>query len=114
MKPGSGAETFAALKLGIDNWRWSGVPFLIRAAKAADDAHRGRRALPPPAADPDGDADRRGEHHNHVSIRIGADAGASIGVLVKDATSDSAEPVHLDVSFREHVQESEAVRATAR
>jgi glucose-6-phosphate 1-dehydrogenase len=46
------------------------------------------------------------KHHNHVSIRIGRDAGASVGVLVKDATSDSAEPIHLDVSFREHVKES--------
>jgi glucose-6-phosphate 1-dehydrogenase len=31
--PGSGTETFAALKLQIDNWRWSGVPFLIRTGK---------------------------------------------------------------------------------
>jgi glucose-6-phosphate 1-dehydrogenase len=26
-------ETFAALKLGIDSWRWQGVPFYIRAGK---------------------------------------------------------------------------------
>ena len=25
------AETFVALKCEIDNWRWAGVPFLIRA-----------------------------------------------------------------------------------
>jgi glucose-6-phosphate 1-dehydrogenase len=29
----SQTETFAALELGIDNWRWSGVPFLIRSGK---------------------------------------------------------------------------------
>jgi glucose-6-phosphate 1-dehydrogenase len=30
---GSQTETFAALRLEIDNWRWSGVPFFIRAGK---------------------------------------------------------------------------------
>ncbi|MBV9353033.1 MAG: glucose-6-phosphate dehydrogenase, partial [Mycobacterium sp.] len=34
VEPGSQTETFAALRLGIDNWRWSGVPFFIRAGKA--------------------------------------------------------------------------------
>ncbi|HEY8680366.1 MAG TPA: glucose-6-phosphate dehydrogenase [Candidatus Dormibacteraeota bacterium] len=29
----SRTETFAALKLVIDNWRWAGVPFFIRAGK---------------------------------------------------------------------------------
>lgn len=31
--PQSRVETFAALKLHIDNWRWSGVPFYLRAGK---------------------------------------------------------------------------------
>ena len=34
VQPGSDTETFAALRLEIDNWRWSGVPFFIRAGKA--------------------------------------------------------------------------------
>ncbi|HEX6475811.1 MAG TPA: glucose-6-phosphate dehydrogenase [Acidimicrobiales bacterium] len=34
VKPDSDTETFAALRLDIDNWRWSGVPFFIRAGKA--------------------------------------------------------------------------------
>jgi glucose-6-phosphate 1-dehydrogenase len=29
----SQVETFAAVRLSIDNWRWAGVPFLIRAGK---------------------------------------------------------------------------------
>ncbi len=33
VSPGSQTETFAALRLQIDNWRWSGVPFFIRAGK---------------------------------------------------------------------------------
>ena len=31
--PDSRVETFAAVRLHIDSWRWSGVPFLIRAGK---------------------------------------------------------------------------------
>ncbi len=31
--PDSSTETYAALRLEIDNWRWSGVPFFIRAGK---------------------------------------------------------------------------------
>jgi len=33
VKPDSNVETFAALKLLIDNWRWSGVPFYLRTGK---------------------------------------------------------------------------------
>ena len=32
--PGSTTETYAALKLTIDNWRWAGVPFYLRTGKA--------------------------------------------------------------------------------
>ena len=33
VNPDSRVETFAALRLHIDSWRWQGVPFLIRAGK---------------------------------------------------------------------------------
>ncbi len=33
-KPGSKTETYVALKLTIDNWRWAGVPFYLRTGKA--------------------------------------------------------------------------------
>ena len=33
VSPESQTETYAAMKLSIDNWRWAGVPFYIRAAK---------------------------------------------------------------------------------
>lgn len=31
--PGSKTETFVALKLFVDNWRWSGMPFYLRTGK---------------------------------------------------------------------------------
>ena len=33
VKPGSTVETYAAVRLEIDSWRWAGVPFFIRAGK---------------------------------------------------------------------------------
>ncbi len=34
VKPDSVTETYVALKLGIENWRWAGVPFYLRTGKA--------------------------------------------------------------------------------
>ena len=34
VKSGSTTETYVALKLAIDNWRWAGVPFYLRTGKA--------------------------------------------------------------------------------
>ena len=33
VNPESGTETYAALRLTIENWRWAGVPFYLRAGK---------------------------------------------------------------------------------
>jgi glucose-6-phosphate 1-dehydrogenase len=33
VKPDSNVETYVALKLFIDNWRWSGIPFYLRTGK---------------------------------------------------------------------------------
>ena len=33
VSPESGTETYAAVKLEIQNWRWAGVPFYLRAGK---------------------------------------------------------------------------------
>ena len=33
MSPTSATETYAALKLQIENWRWAGVPFYLRSGK---------------------------------------------------------------------------------
>jgi glucose-6-phosphate 1-dehydrogenase len=33
VSPSSQTETFAALRLGVENWRWAGVPFYLRAGK---------------------------------------------------------------------------------
>jgi len=34
VQPTSGTETYVAMKLNVDNWRWTGVPFYLRVGKA--------------------------------------------------------------------------------
>ena len=50
--PDSNTETFIALKLEIDSWRWAGVPFLVRAGKGmAHDVDRSGRRIQSPTPD---------------------------------------------------------------
>ncbi len=80
--PNSAVETYAALRLAIDSWRWAGVPFLIRTGKrlavtATEVMVRFRR--PPQQLF---DALPRGA--NYVRFRLGPDRVAiGLGVRVK-------------------------------
>ena len=49
VSPDSQVETFAALRLEIDSWRWDGVPFLLRAGKCLA-RHRNGSSRPAQAA----------------------------------------------------------------
>ena len=40
VSPDSETETFIALKCGIDNWRWAGVPFYLRTGKRLAEGQR--------------------------------------------------------------------------
>lgn len=81
--PDSRVETYAAVRLHIDSWRWAGVPFYIRAGKCLPvtatevivELHR-----PPLAVFPG----MTPAHPNYVRFRLGPDLAAiAIGALVK-------------------------------
>ncbi|WP_043423620.1 glucose-6-phosphate dehydrogenase [Arthrobacter sp. 135MFCol5.1] len=38
--PGRGTETLAEIQVDIDNWRWRGVPFILRSGKALGDKRK--------------------------------------------------------------------------
>ena len=77
----SQVETFAALKLEIDSWRWQGVPFYIRAGKnlPVTCAEVVVRLHCPPQIFPACPAGR-----NHVRFRIGPNEAIAIGLTVMD------------------------------
>jgi glucose-6-phosphate 1-dehydrogenase len=101
----SDVETYAALELRVDNWRWADIPWVIRAGKAlsttATDVTVRYRKAPPLWWT--GERAVEIPKHNHVTFRIGKDAGANIGVLVKRPGEASTERVHLDLSFEEQL-----------
>jgi glucose-6-phosphate 1-dehydrogenase len=83
--PGSRTETFVALQLFIDNWRWAGVPFFLRTgkkmAKRVSEITIQLKDIPPILfnADP---AHRLTP--NVLSIRIQPDEGFSIEISSKE------------------------------
>jgi glucose-6-phosphate 1-dehydrogenase len=99
--PDSDVETFVAVRLSIDSWRWSGVPFLIRAGKSLPvsatqlvvEFHR------PPVrvfARDDDDYHRT----NYVRFRLGPDeVGVAIGARSKAPGEElRGKPVELAVN----------------
>ena len=99
VRPGSDTETFVALKLEIDNWRWSGVPFHIRAGKALARRATEVRVVfkrPPRLGFLDG-AHR--PDPNHYVLRIDPDPGTTIQLQSMRAGQPGVETVNLDLEF---------------
>ena len=82
--PHSDVETYAALALAIDSWRWSGVPFYLRAGKRLPvTAAEVVVDLRPPPANIFGDLGP--EQPNHVRFRVGPDVAIALGAHTKKA-----------------------------
>ncbi len=99
---GSTTETFCAMRLDIDNWRWSGVPFFIRAGKAMPvtvtevrivfDTTPWLGFVAKSAQRPD---------PNELVLRIGPKPGSSLLLQSKDPDKAALRRVHLDLDFSE-------------
>ncbi|MGI8778537.1 MAG: glucose-6-phosphate dehydrogenase [Acidimicrobiales bacterium] len=81
--PDSDVETFAAVKLHIDSWRWAGVPFFIRAGKNLPvTATEVRAELKPPPQNVFGDQALASS--NYLRFRLGPDVvSLALGIRVK-------------------------------
>ncbi|HEX3239946.1 MAG TPA: glucose-6-phosphate dehydrogenase [Solirubrobacterales bacterium] len=96
--PKSTTETFAAVELEIDNWRWSGVPFFIRAgkglpAKASEVTAVFRR---PPQL---GIGHGKTPEPNKMTFRIEPTPGSRMRMYAKKAGVEEFEPADLEVLF---------------
>jgi glucose-6-phosphate 1-dehydrogenase len=98
--PDSDTETFAALRLEVDNWRWSGVPFFIRAGKRLPVTESEVRLVfkhPPRLAFiPSGHG--RPEP-SQIVFRINPSTGVRIVVDAHRADRKTAAPIELDALF---------------
>jgi glucose-6-phosphate 1-dehydrogenase len=101
--PDSDTETFVALRLDIDNWRWHGVPFFIRAGKAlacrATEVRVFFRRPPrlafvpaPPRPEP-----------NQLILRVDPEPGLRLVLQSKSPERVTSQPVHLDLQFADEL-----------
>ncbi|MDI5934623.1 glucose-6-phosphate dehydrogenase [Halomonas kalidii] len=97
----SHTESFVAMKTGVENWRWAGVPFYLRTGKRMPEKlsqiviHF--RQQPHYIFDPD----QRGLAANKLVIRLQPEEGIALEVLTKDSGLDKGMrlrrgPLHLD------------------
>ena len=108
----SEVETFAALQLEINSWRWQGVPFYIRAGKCLPVTctellirlRRPPRIFPTDALKP-----------NHLRFRISPDVTIAHGMMVKSPDAEmSGEEVELVAMQAPHANEMDAYERVLR
>lgn len=96
----SQTETYVALKLNIDNWRWDGVPFYVRVGKrlpkSGTEISVHFRTPPNVLLN----KESNGEASNVLVIRIQPDEGVSLRMQAKvPGVSMRIEPVKMDFRY---------------
>jgi len=99
----SSTETFVALKLEIDNWRWSNVPFYLRTGKRLKGKHSEivvQFQEVPHSIFPE---QKYNVAPNRLTIRLQPDEGVKLSVMAKEPGPGGFDlrPVSLDLSFEE-------------
>lgn len=101
VSPQSSIETFAAIKLYIDNWRWAGVPFYLRAGKRlpkrATEIAIVFKKVPAILL---AQAGKKKNESNVLVIRIQPDEGISLKINCKvPGPSSPVQPVKMDFRY---------------
>jgi len=99
----SSTETFVALKLEIENWRWSNVPFYLRTGKRLPAKHSEivvQFEAVPHSIFPE---QKYNVLPNLLRIRLQPDEGVQLSVMAKEPGPGgfNLKPVSLDLSFAE-------------
>jgi glucose-6-phosphate 1-dehydrogenase len=96
----SATETYCALRLEIDNWRWAGVPFFIRAGKRLPVTQTELRVVfrDPPRLGflPEG---HRPPAPSQLIVKIDPATGIRIVLDARRADSPTAQEIALDMEF---------------
>ena len=99
--PDSTTETYTALRLEIDNWRWSGVPFFIRTGKRLPTTQTELRVVfkqPPRLGFVNFDSKKA---PNQFVIKLDPTTGVRVIMDAKRGNAPHAEGVTLDLEFAE-------------
>jgi glucose-6-phosphate 1-dehydrogenase len=102
VKPDSHTETYVAVEFRVDNWRWAGVPFYVRAGKRMSKPvteiaiHFKRTPQALFARSPED------VHHNVITMRIQPDEGISLNFGAKTPGPQMrASRVNMDFAYRD-------------
>jgi glucose-6-phosphate 1-dehydrogenase len=98
--PDSTTETYAALRLDIDNWRWSGVPFFIRTGKHLPATQTEVRLVfkrPPKLGF--GFTDDRKPEPDQLVIKLDPTTGIRLLLDARRADGPGPEAINLDMEF---------------
>jgi glucose-6-phosphate 1-dehydrogenase len=97
--PSSTTETYAALRLEIENWRWSGVPFFIRTGKRLPETQTELRLVfrhPPKLGF---GAVTRTIEPNQIIVRLDPSTGIRVVFDAHRADSPGEAAIKLDMEF---------------
>ena len=96
----STTETYAALRLEVDNWRWQGVPFFIRTGKCLPVTQTELRILfrHPPRLRFRGLSNRTPEP-NQLVVKLDPSTGVRLLVDAKRGDRPQAEQIYLEMEF---------------
>jgi glucose-6-phosphate 1-dehydrogenase len=94
----SNTETYAALRLEIENWRWAGVPFFIRTGKRLPATQTELRLIfkRPPRL---GFARGRQAEANQLVVKMDPSTGIRLIVDAHRADAGGPAPITLDMEF---------------
>ncbi len=96
VKPDSTTETYAALRLEIENWRWAGVPFFIRTGKRLPVTQTELRLVfkrPPQLGFPA----FKSVSPNQLVVRL--DPSTGVRLVFEAHRGDGPGPIELDMEF---------------
>ena len=97
--PDSTTETFAALRLEIENWRWAGVPFFIRTGKKLATTETELRLVFKQAPDLGFHIRSRRPEPNQLIVRLDPTTGIKLIVEAHRADAEGASTISLDMEF---------------
>jgi glucose-6-phosphate 1-dehydrogenase len=98
----STTETYAAMRLDIDNWRWSGVPWFIRTGKKLPTTQTELRVVfrdPPRLGFMD--LGHRRPDPNQFIVKLDPSTGTRVILDAHRADAGGAEAITFDVEFAE-------------
>jgi glucose-6-phosphate 1-dehydrogenase len=110
--PSSRVETYAAVRLEIDSWRWAGVPFYLRTGKCLPvTASEVLVTFKPPPRSVFGEPAADLAHRNYLRFRLSPDVAIAMGVRVK---TDGDVMVGRDLELAAPIAEPDAMSPYAR